>query len=404
MLEVKKSTSQVINKSQSSFDFLFKVGDYQGVLKKIGIINNDHDFFLYLGALFGSGDLNTASNLLNNAINYLSDLNEYVSLYVYYFKARINFYQGEYEKGFQICSFILDSLKSYKNFTLETVNESISSSEIFEGLLFKLIGENKVSHNDISEGIYYLELSKAIYKKNSINIGAIAWINHQLGRAYFLQGEIEVALKATSKALEIRKKIGNSHHIALSLNLLGAIYEKIGKIDEALQYFEQGLVYSQKISGNPSIISMLQSNIGLILIKKGDLVNAKKFLLCALEIGKKLDGHKIFISQLKDEILKNISFIEKTIVEINKKLDKNNSKFVNSNIINIDNPREIEKLQQFNKILGILKETDTDIYQKDLPALTNLSKSTISRRVNELIEEGVVKTRLLGKTRAIYLK
>ena len=388
----KLETSNYVLEENSILNY-FRIGDYKSILRKIDKITSKKDFFQYIGALFGLGELAEIEKLLPSYHLYFQP-DALTDLYIQFLKVRITFYKGNYSLGF---STILMMLRKLKNISSNDngFERPMISKEKLEALLYKLYGENKITTHQLPEAVTYLVKAKNIFTQKNEYIEAEGWVRHSLGRVYILQKELDKATEEIKISLQIRELIGNSHHIALSLNLLGAIQEKKGYLDDALDYFNKALSFASFKKGHYYILSALYNNIALIQMRKGDLINAKDNLLHALSTGNYGKKEQEYLPELKSEILTNLKVINDTLKEINSKILMQN-KVINVNPTEPSNPRDIEKQKQIQLIIEIIKDNPLGIYQKALPKLTNLSKATISRRVNELLQARIISLELVG--------
>lgn len=64
---------------------------------------------------------------------------------------------------------------------------------------------------------------------------------------------------------------------AQSLNNIGAVYKKMGKLDEALDYYERSMSIKGKVKGQKSLeVAQCLLNIGLVYELKGQMEKAIK--------------------------------------------------------------------------------------------------------------------------------
>ena len=237
-----------------------------------------------------------------------------------------------------------------------------------EGYYFKEFG-------DIPLALDYYEQSLKIDESIENDKGVATSLNN-IGSIYMDQGMTDEALDNFNQGLKINEEIGDKRGISLSLNNIAGIYFNNGAIDEAEEYFERsyeldfeinnlkgaanslsnlGYIYKKTERPQESLekfnaalslfrkvdlqsgISLVQANIGGLLLQEGDISNAKLYGDSALAIGQKmgqpssvknaaellfrinfeqenwkeaLDMHQLFIS-MRDS-LKNIETERKT--------------------------------------------------------------------------------------------
>ena len=124
-----------------------------------------------------------------------------------------------------------------------------------------------------------LSISKRLGDKEKI-AGVLRAISAVLEQ----KGDDNKSLKYQIEAKEIYSQIGNKFFEAITSRSIGITYEKIGKIDKAMEYFQVGYKINQTDRSN--IINnnswWFESNIGIIFFKKRKYSEAIEFLNKAL--------------------------------------------------------------------------------------------------------------------------
>lgn len=119
-----------------------------------------------------------------------------------------------------------------------------------------------------------------------------ACILESMGYCYSEEGEYEKAEKTANNAIAIFQhlsgplthvgKVGNAN----GLIQLGAISSRLGKYEEAIKYFQKGIVIAKEIC-NEMILGVAYGNLGEVYNKNGQHGRAIDFCQKALEIGQK---------------------------------------------------------------------------------------------------------------------
>ena len=125
-----------------------------------------------------------------------------------------------------------------------------------------------------------------------------------LGNLFNKQGKYERALSYYNEALAIeRKAYGNNDHaeVAGALIGIGNVFVSEGKLEEALDYFKKSLEVVKKVyaTNDQADIAMTLSNIGVVLNRQGKLEEALDIFMQSLEIIKKvysIDFHQNWLN------------------------------------------------------------------------------------------------------------
>ena len=113
------------------------------------------------------------------------------------------------------------------------------------------------------------------------------------------KGHDSKSLKYQIEAKEIYSQIGNEFFEAITSRGIGITYEKIGNLDKAIEYFQIGY----KINQAHQISWWFESNIGIILYKKGKYLEAIDFLKKSLSNSK---AHDKQTAELHNEVMSNL--------------------------------------------------------------------------------------------------
>lgn len=105
-----------------------------------------------------------------------------------------------------------------------------------------------------------------------------------LGKDTVLMGEAEKGISQyLIKALSIQTQLDNSYGRADVLNAMGVAYERLGRYDEAIQYYQNALTLREKI-GNKKGAATSMSNLAKIYIFQGEFAKAQTLLNKILKI------------------------------------------------------------------------------------------------------------------------
>ncbi|WHT16997.1 tetratricopeptide repeat protein [Crossiella sp. CA-258035] len=104
-------------------------------------------------------------------------------------------------------------------------------------------------------------------------------IAHRLGEAYLAAGRLCAAVEV----------LGRAAPDALTLDLLGGCFQRLGRPDAAIQHFQRGL----RLVNEPSGEARLLSSLGEALRRLGSLAQAREHLTRALELSRRIGDHGV---------------------------------------------------------------------------------------------------------------
>jgi tetratricopeptide (TPR) repeat protein len=108
-----------------------------------------------------------------------------------------------------------------------------------------------------------------------------------LGRIYQKIEDLTNALFHYQECMKIESTYlsSNDPSLALTLASIGAILEKLGNLNQALEYYKRAANNNQKI--DPSILAFYYISIGRVLYKQGENIEARKNFELALKFQEK---------------------------------------------------------------------------------------------------------------------
>lgn len=111
-----------------------------------------------------------------------------------------------------------------------------------------------------------------------------AW--YELAKVSIWQGNTQEAVdNYLVKALVTAKKLKDKQLEGDVLNAFGVAYHRLGQLDDALDYYQQGLVFRKAVKDARGVVTSL-SNLAAVYAVKGDYEKAEASLLNALEENK----------------------------------------------------------------------------------------------------------------------
>ena len=114
----------------------------------------------------------------------------------------------------------------------------------------------------------------------------LTWLN-ELTYIYIAIGDLDRAVRNTTKLLEIAEKLGLQAEMASSYGNLGLIHGTRGNLDQAEQMLKKSLEINEKLRRLKGMANQY-GNLGVIYQTRGDLDEAEQMHKKALEINEKL--------------------------------------------------------------------------------------------------------------------
>ncbi len=180
-----------------------------------------------------------------------------------------------------------DEAEQYLNEAINEENEHVSqkAKHIF-GLLHLQRGELEEAER------YYEDYKNYVAKHGTKSELAEAYMS--LSALRFYQSRYKEALKFAREAMNISRGAVDYKTLSSMYNLLGVIYDVLGRSDEALEKFQR-LYELAKRAGDLKYMAYAYNNIGVLYYSMGDLQKVRKYLESALKLHKKM-GNRKFIA------------------------------------------------------------------------------------------------------------
>jgi predicted ATPase len=187
------------------------------------------------------------------------------------------FVSGDYDNALSYLKKAMDMLKKH------------STSPIFTRVLIDytfllLVGRDNRNVDKIVERT----LAKIDKKREMV---LYAHCLNSLANIYRINDCYEKALTCHRKALAIYKEMNDLKNIALVSNHIGIVYQKMGDLNKALEYFITYYELSKKI-GNINNIFGATNNISLVYCQKGDYTTALRYRKSNLRLAEEIGYRK----------------------------------------------------------------------------------------------------------------
>ncbi len=119
----------------------------------------------------------------------------------------------------------------------------------------------------------------------SINLASIAYLNYDLE-------DYDTALEFALKSLPIFERANDIHRLVYHYQMLGNMYFKLKKLDDAFRYFEEAF---RRTEPETAMHIMAVSSLGKVYYKKRDFDNARTYLRRALDESRELKNVEVQI-------------------------------------------------------------------------------------------------------------
>ncbi|MHA2335538.1 MAG: tetratricopeptide repeat protein, partial [Candidatus Hodarchaeales archaeon] len=262
------------------------------------------------------------------------------------------------------------------------------------GKLNILLGAQYIFLGNYSEARSYLIVAKEIFEKNN-SIYYYGRTVHKMGIMEYYQGNIEEALELYEEALLYKEQIGNPLEISYTFNVIAGVYTDKGDYKLALDYLHNALELLKDMdSGCVASSSMILSNIGFIEHKQGRLSKALQYYNEGLKIQKELDN-----PIWKANTLLNIACIQRLQADMESALENlNEARTIFQSINKIDSLAETQiTLGLIFKEKGLYEKAREEI-EKAVSLCLETSSSTTTLAAS-LIELAFVENEIGGSIR-----
>lgn len=179
------------------------------------------------------------------------------------------------------------------------IQEEIGDKGAIAGSL-NIIGHVFKGQGEVSKALEYFQKSLKIIEEIGDKQGITGSLN-SIGGIYMTQGNMIKALDCFQKTLKILEELGDKKGISILLNNIGMIYFEHGDpsvtsskedalragIPIALEYYQKSLKIKEEIGDKNGIANTL-NNIGTVYIKQGKLSDGYTYVNKSMQLAKEL--------------------------------------------------------------------------------------------------------------------
>ncbi|TYK65413.1 response regulator [Colwellia echini] len=303
------------------------------------------------------------------------------------------YYQGELKKSLKayqtaLAYYVTNQSKNINNFAVERANLLNNIALVYTSLgqsslalvnyeqaepLYAQYG-SEIDQIDVRYNIAALHISlrrfdsaidilKVVINKRQLNNNAhgVATARADLGIAYKHSGQFELAEENILAALAYFKEHGYKHDIASQLHNMSELSNDQFDVEQAALYGNQALIMSKEVGHQKAHAGSLQS-LAKAAFYSGDLAQAEQYIQDSMAIGKKIDyqtlltenlaisalisaGNHQFVRALTEQQQYEKHHLLTTNSTLNDKLAEFESEQLNQKIVDLEQRRELEKLQ-----------------------------------------------------------
>ena len=178
---------------------------------------------------------------------------------------------------------------------LERVSPEIADPE-WQGLL-AIVQANEVSERDLGAAVSLYEQALTTLPKESLIWRGGAYIS--FGLTLLNLDELDKAHKVLNQAIACNQAVGNVYGIIFILYHVGEIYQRQGRLQDALAAYERGLLLATQSNGEVMTIG------AWVLLGKGQILwewnheqEALELIIHAVQLAKKSNDHKLLVTGL----------------------------------------------------------------------------------------------------------
>lgn len=200
------------------------------------------------------------------------------------------------------------------------------------------IGSNYINDKDYSSAIIYLRKASDIYNNSNTSNYAITLVN--LGEAYRLSGDLNLAIDTFNEVININDVLNDDLILAYTSGNLGMAYAAQGKPLKAKQKLETAIEILM-ILGDPYSLSIFLAELGNIYTKERQLIKAEMKLLEALDLAR----HNGLKEQIRDFSALLSTFYENQQLYKKALIYKKDFQKYQDSLVNKANIQKIEQLK-----------------------------------------------------------
>jgi tetratricopeptide (TPR) repeat protein len=146
--------------------------------------------------------------------------------------------------------------------------------------------------NDNETGLELSERAVALLE-DTPHRRELAFALGRLGGNYMRAGRWRDQLECNRRNLEIGRELGDLNHQIIAHINLGEVNKSLGEIDEAIEHTEAALALCHR-TGSANTRALGLSNLGILLVERGEMTNAEKRLSRGLELGARTGYDRFF--------------------------------------------------------------------------------------------------------------
>lgn len=232
------------------------------------------------------------------------------------FKVRIHRHIGEFDLALSIAKEIHGYNKDLKNKLIE-VRTIIEEAYIYWNM------------SRFEQTTKLIEKGRTIYKPEDQDIASveieISTMDNLQGLVNLYAGDLNEALRYFTSGLEIRKRIGQKHLTAISLNNIGVCYHRKGEPDKSKKYFLESEMIFRELN-NSTDIGLPYSNLALVYYELGMLTESleyfKKSEQIEVELGNSINIAETYFGLTRIYLKMNDTVKANEVLEQLKELDR----------------------------------------------------------------------------------
>ena len=177
---------------------------------------------------------------------------------------------------------LADALEAQEVFEVLRDKRGLGMASNYLGIHYKELGEVQNAVEAYSKALdICLEVGDRFEEAKILN---------NIGMAYYHLGDHVKALEYFYRSLSLKEEMNDAELLLRTLSNLGVVHEELGEHEKAIELYKQALLAGEEINDTQAI-SICLANLGLVYKQMGDTASSYSHLRQALESTQKY-GHK----------------------------------------------------------------------------------------------------------------
>ena len=177
---------------------------------------------------------------------------------------------------------LLDDPDEHQKLAAAAIEEAVATKDIdAEGLLRQVAGDEALNRGRYSDAYQQFQRAREIAETLG-DKKQLALVQTSAGRLYRAHGDVDQAIELYRSALAIQEEVGDAFGRVQSLNAIGSSFARLGRLEEALAYFNRATEVAAPLK-SPRLDRFLLGSRASVLGSMGQHAQALPLLLASIE-------------------------------------------------------------------------------------------------------------------------